>query len=96
LKRNAADGLFTMPSKKRPWVPFEVPTAYEFELLLFSAAGKPLPMDLSPPPASRLRKRRIPSDEPSAKGSYFVIPAKAGIQNRLKTLDSGARSACPE
>jgi hypothetical protein len=89
--------LFTMPLKiKRPWSPLEVPTAYEFELLLFSAAGKPLPMDLSPPPASRLGKRRIPSDEPSAKGSYFVIPAKAGIQNRLKTLDSGSRFACPE
>jgi len=25
-----------------------------------------------------------------------VIPAKAGIQNALKILDSGSRFACPE
>jgi len=31
-----------------------------------------------------------------AKVNYSVIPAKAGIQNRLKTLDSGSRFACPE
>jgi hypothetical protein len=48
--------------KKKPWVPLEVPTAYELELLLFSAAGKPLPMGPSPPPACRLLKRRIHSD----------------------------------
>ena len=28
--------------------------------------------------------------------TYSVIPAKAGIQNCLKTLDSGSRFACPE
>jgi hypothetical protein len=31
-----------------------------------------------------------------AKVTYPVIPAKAGIQNSFKTLDSGSRSACPE
>jgi hypothetical protein len=31
-----------------------------------------------------------------AKVTYSVIPAKAGIQNCLKILDSGSRFACPE
>jgi hypothetical protein len=31
-----------------------------------------------------------------AKVTYPVIPAKAGIQNSFKILDSGSRSACPE
>jgi hypothetical protein len=34
--------------------------------------------------------------EPLAKVGHSVIPAKAGIQNRLKILDSGSRFACPE
>jgi len=34
--------------------------------------------------------------EVPAKGIYSVIPAKAGIQNRLKILGSGSRFACPE
>jgi hypothetical protein len=34
--------------------------------------------------------------EALAKVTYSVIPAKAGIQNRLKILDSGSRFACPE
>jgi hypothetical protein len=36
------------------------------------------------------------TDEPFAKVGHSVIPAKAGIQNRLKILDSGSRFACPE
>jgi hypothetical protein len=36
------------------------------------------------------------SNEPPAKVTYSVIPAKAGIQNSLKILDSGSRYACPE
>jgi len=31
-----------------------------------------------------------------AKAISSVIPAKAGIQNCLKILDSGSRFACPE
>jgi len=31
-----------------------------------------------------------------AKVTYSVIPAKAGIQNCSKILDSGSRFACPE
>ena len=31
-----------------------------------------------------------------AKATYSVIPAKAGIQNYSKILDSGSRFACPE
>jgi hypothetical protein len=31
-----------------------------------------------------------------AKVTRSVIPAKAGIQNCLKILDSGSRFACPE
>jgi len=31
-----------------------------------------------------------------AKVTYSVIPAKAGIQNCSKILDSGSRYACPE
>jgi len=31
-----------------------------------------------------------------AKVTFAVIPAKAGIQNHLKILDSGSRFACPE
>jgi hypothetical protein len=34
--------------------------------------------------------------EPLAKVGHSVIPAKAGIQIRLKILDSGSRFACPE
>jgi hypothetical protein len=34
--------------------------------------------------------------EALAKVTSSVIPAKAGIQNRLKFLDSGSRFACPE
>jgi hypothetical protein len=34
--------------------------------------------------------------EPLTKVAYSVIPAKAGIQNGLKILDSGSRFACPE
>jgi hypothetical protein len=34
--------------------------------------------------------------EPLAKVACSVIPAKAGIQNCLKNLDSGSRFACPE
>jgi hypothetical protein len=30
------------------------------------------------------------------KKRFPVIPAKAGIQDRLKILDSGSRFACPE
>ena len=33
--------------------------------------------------------------EPLAKVTCSVIPAKAGIQNSLKILDSGSRFACP-
>jgi len=40
------------------------------------------------------------SFEPFAKVAYFVIPAKAGIQNSFIPLrvglDSGLRFACPE
>ncbi|MCX5917505.1 MAG: hypothetical protein NTX30_12615 [Deltaproteobacteria bacterium] len=35
-------------------------------------------------------------DEPLEKVISSVIPAKAGIQNCLKILDSGSRFACPE
>jgi hypothetical protein len=31
-----------------------------------------------------------------ANAAHSVIPAKAGIQNRLEILDSGSRFACPE
>ena len=31
-----------------------------------------------------------------ARVANSVIPAKAGIQNYLKNLDSGSRFACPE
>ena len=34
--------------------------------------------------------------EPLAKVAHSVIPAKAGIQNCLKILDSGSRFARPE
>ena len=34
--------------------------------------------------------------EAPAKVTYSVIPAEAGIQNRLEFLDSGSRFACPE
>jgi hypothetical protein len=35
-------------------------------------------------------------NEVLAKATWTVIPAKAGIQNGLKILDSGSRFACPE
>jgi len=41
-------------------------------------------------------QRMIKTSEPLAELSHAVIPAKAGIQNRLKILDSGSRFACPE
>jgi uncharacterized DUF497 family protein len=41
-------------------------------------------------------KENLETHEDLAKITYSVIPAKAGIQNRLKTLDSGSRFACPE
>jgi hypothetical protein len=34
--------------------------------------------------------------KPPGKVAHSVIPAKAGIQNRLNFLDSGSRFACPE
>jgi hypothetical protein len=34
--------------------------------------------------------------EALARVTYSVIPAEAGIQNRLEILDSGSRFACPE
>jgi len=40
--------------------------------------------------------KNLESVEPLAKVGHSVIPAKAGIQNRLKILDSGSRFACPE
>jgi hypothetical protein len=41
-------------------------------------------------------KRKELKNEPLAKVGHSVIPAKAGIQKRLKILDSGSRFACPE
>jgi hypothetical protein len=42
------------------------------------------------------RNSYILKTEDLAKITYPVIPAKAGIQNSFKILDSGSRSACPE
>jgi hypothetical protein len=42
------------------------------------------------------RKTKWVIPELLANVTYSVIPAKAGIQNCLKTLDSGSRFACPE
>jgi len=39
---------------------------------------------------------KILPSEPLAKVGHSVIPAKAGMQNRFKILDSGSRFACPE
>jgi hypothetical protein len=41
-------------------------------------------------------KKYIAIMEVMEKVPFFVIPAKAGIQNCLKILDSGSRFACPE
>jgi len=40
--------------------------------------------------------RQTVTNEVLAEVTHSVIPAKAGIQNRLKILDSGSRFACPE
>jgi hypothetical protein len=45
---------------------------------------------------SRLEKTIKVIIEVLAEVAYSVIPAKDGIQNRLKILDSGPRFACPE
>jgi len=39
---------------------------------------------------------KVLNPEPLAKVGHSVIPAEAGIQKRLKILDSGSRFACPE
>jgi hypothetical protein len=44
----------------------------------------------------RGRKKNFLTKEALAKVTSSVIPAKAGIQNCLKILDSGSRFACPE
>jgi len=43
-----------------------------------------------------LNLQKIFTGELLAKVTYSVIPAKAGIQNCSKILDSGSRFACPE
>jgi hypothetical protein len=40
--------------------------------------------------------RKTVTSEVLAEVTYSVIPPKAGIQNRLKILDSGSRFAYPE
>jgi hypothetical protein len=46
---------------------------------------------------SKSSSRKLPyNPELLAKVTYSVIPAKAGIQNCSKILDSGSRFACPE
>jgi hypothetical protein len=42
------------------------------------------------------RTKNLFSQEALARVTSSVIPAKAGIQNGLKILDSGSRFACPE
>jgi hypothetical protein len=42
------------------------------------------------------KRARFKISEVLAKVIYSVIPAKAGIQNLFKILDSGSRFACPE
>jgi hypothetical protein len=43
-----------------------------------------------------IRVTKIQIEELLAKVIFHVIPAKAGIQNCMKILDSGSRYACPE
>jgi hypothetical protein len=50
----------------------------------------------APDPSGASFNKQLFMGELLAKVTYSVIPAKAGIQNCSKILDSGSRFACPE